>query len=446
MNDVPDRDSNRHSTVTRAMLAAGLAALVACSARNDAPDDARAVALSITPTGVPALTIARGETSTSGLSSGGFMAVQFHVAFSSKMVGAAIFAGGPYRCAEGSIASAVTRCMSSTSTLDVAPFVAATKDAAARGAIDPVSGLSHQRVFLFGGADDHTVDPSVMDGLDTYYRALVTDGSVTYERRHPGAAHTMPTVDYGGACDVTASPYVGACHYDGAGAALAAIYGPLAPKADTATGELVAIDQRRFVSDPAAHSLGDTAYAYVPKSCAAGETCRVHVAFHGCKQTTDDIGDAFYRHAGYNEWADGNHVVVLYPQAIATRGSNPNGCWDWFGYDRADYATRTGPQMATVNAMVEALANGAIDPAGDDAGRADASVVDAASGPTDAGATESACFVDTTAGHVAEGRAHVAWGWAFANGSNQALGTYGFFGAVGLARDAAGSWLIADCK
>ncbi|MFO0671349.1 MAG: hypothetical protein U0235_17250 [Polyangiaceae bacterium] len=138
---------------------------------------------------------------------------------------------------------------------------------------------------------------------------------------------------------------------------------------------------------------------------------------------------------------------MLYPQAIATRGSNPNGCWDWFGFDRADYAARTGPQMATVNAMVEALANGAIDPAGDDAGRADASVVDAASRPTDAGATEGACFVVRDSRARRQKGAHVAWGWAaFAGGSNQALGTYGFFGAVGLARDAAGSWLIADCK
>ena len=42
----------------------------------------------------------------SGLSSGGFMAVQLHVAHSATLVkGAGIVAGGPYYCAEGSIVS-----------------------------------------------------------------------------------------------------------------------------------------------------------------------------------------------------------------------------------------------------------------------------------------------------------------------------------------------------
>ena len=47
---------------------------------------------------VPRYNIDLTSTSVSGLSSGGFMAVQFHVAFSSIMKGAAVFAGGPYMC------------------------------------------------------------------------------------------------------------------------------------------------------------------------------------------------------------------------------------------------------------------------------------------------------------------------------------------------------------
>ena len=46
------------------------------------------------------------------------------------------------------------------------------------------------------------------------------------------------------------------------------------------------------------------------------------------------LGDAYYAHAGLNEWADTNHLVVLYPQTIAT-GPNPEGCWDFWGYDSA---------------------------------------------------------------------------------------------------------------
>ncbi|HPI62327.1 MAG TPA: poly(3-hydroxybutyrate) depolymerase, partial [Zoogloea sp.] len=46
---------------------------------------------------------ARGDAVTvSGISSGGYMAVQFQVAFSSLVKGAGVLAAGPYDCAEGS--------------------------------------------------------------------------------------------------------------------------------------------------------------------------------------------------------------------------------------------------------------------------------------------------------------------------------------------------------
>ncbi|HEY6898981.1 MAG TPA: hypothetical protein VI279_17105, partial [Rhodocyclaceae bacterium] len=35
---------------------------------------------------------------------------------------------------------------------------------------------------------------------------------------------------------------------------------------------------------------------------------------HGCKQSFDNIGETFVRHAGYNEWADTNRIIILYPQ------------------------------------------------------------------------------------------------------------------------------------
>jgi len=40
-----------------------------------------------------------GDLTVSGISSGGYMAVQFHVSYSSAINGAAIFAGGPFYCA-----------------------------------------------------------------------------------------------------------------------------------------------------------------------------------------------------------------------------------------------------------------------------------------------------------------------------------------------------------
>ena len=37
--------------------------------------------------------------------------------------------------------------------------------------------------------------------------------------------------------------------------------------------------------------MATTGFAYVPAACEAGG-CRVHVAFHGCKQTEALVGDA----------------------------------------------------------------------------------------------------------------------------------------------------------
>jgi poly(3-hydroxybutyrate) depolymerase len=430
-----------------AIVSAALAA--ACSASS--PDAAPAF-VSQAVTSVPSYVVDLSQTSVSGLSSGAFMAVQFHVAFSATVRGAAIFAGGPYDCARGSQSTATTTCMSQTSPLDASPFVTTTKDLARQGAIDPVEHLAAARVFLFGGADDTTVHPAVMDSLASYYKTLVTSGSVAYESRHPGAAHTMPTVSYGGNCDQTSSPYIGKCSYDGAGKALAQIYGNLNAAATTLTGTYVTVPQTAFIGDTKGHSLGDSAFAYVPKSCADGETCRIHVAFHGCLQGTPSVGDAFYKHAGYNEWADTNHVIVLYPQAISKSG-NPSGCWDWFGYDSPDYAKKSGPQMAMVKAMVDHL-GGAPSSLGDaGAGTPDAAIDAGNPGdsgaPADAGAPDAApavCFLASNADHVAAGRAHATYGFAVANGSGQYLGAATVYAWTSLREVSPGDWVLGTCR
>lgn len=96
-----------------------------------------------------------------------------------------------------------------------------------------------------------------------------------------------------------------------------------------------------------------------------GRRCRLHVAFHGCQQNADTIGDAFIRGAGYNEWAEANRIVVLYPQAAAVTDRvagipvgwpNPRGCWDWWGFTGADFARKSGPQISAVDSMIDRLA------------------------------------------------------------------------------------------
>ena len=83
------------------------------------------------------------------------------------------------------------------------------------------------------------------------------------------------------------------------------------------------------------------------------------MVFHGCQQNTTLVGDTYVRNTGYNRWADSNHMVVLYPQ---TSTQAVNSCWDWWGYDSANYAKKSGPQMAAVKAMIDRLASGSSSP------------------------------------------------------------------------------------
>jgi poly(3-hydroxybutyrate) depolymerase len=100
----------------------------------------------------------------SGISSGGYMAQQFNVAYSSVVRGAGIVAGGPYFCAKGNVAIALTDCTTPTALNPpkTSESIAATDANAAKGTIDPVSNLRASRVWLFSGSRDETVYPIVM--------------------------------------------------------------------------------------------------------------------------------------------------------------------------------------------------------------------------------------------------------------------------------------------
>ena len=154
------------------------------------------------------------------------------------------------------------------------------------------------------------------------------------------------------ACDSMESPFINACDYDLAGATLKQIYGPLAPPkpADDGLHAFAQDRVRRCRARPTAWP--HRGFVYIPKACAEGARCRLHVAFHGCQQNEAMIGDAFVRHAGYNGWAEANDIVVLYPQTAVLASAprlgvplpwpNPQGCWDWWGYTGADYARKAG--------------------------------------------------------------------------------------------------------
>lgn len=296
-----------------------------------------------------------GRVTVSGLSSGAYMAGQFHVAFSELVDGAGIVAGGPYDCADGTITLALFRCMATTfGAPNPGRLVERAEDRAARGEIDPLAGLAADRVYVFSGTEDETVWPRVAATVDDFYRlAGVPDAAIAVSDTLP-AGHAFVTETEGGACAVSEPPFVNDCDEDQAGAILEQLSGPLAPPAARPDGRLIAFDQATFLPAPTTHGMAETGFAYVPTACDGGG-CGVHVVFHGCRQTAGLVGDAVTARAGYNRWADSNRLIMLYPQAEASNG-NQKGCWDWWGYDDALYATRDGRQVRAVRAMLDRLA------------------------------------------------------------------------------------------
>ena len=302
------------------------------------------------------------ETSVSGVSSGGYMAVQFHVAHSRLVKGAGVLQPGR----KVKVGNATYNCLAPgpwTPVPDPARLRALTESLAAAGAIDPSSNLARARVWLFRGTQDTTVRRPVVEALERFYRYFVPERSIAVVNDRP-AGHAMVTEDFGNECRVTGSPFINDCDYDAAGELLKHIHGRLRPASGSPSGTLVEFDQREFAGgDAYAISMADSGYAYVPRACAAGR-CRVHVAFHGCRQSVESVGDAFVRHAGYNRWADPNATIVLYPQTISRSvwwpGAgfvfNPQGCWDWWGYTGPDYHTKSGRQIQAVRSMLERLA------------------------------------------------------------------------------------------
>jgi poly(3-hydroxybutyrate) depolymerase len=453
---------------------------------------------------LPALGANPAEVSVSGLSAGGFMAVQLHVAYSATFKrGAGVVAGGPFYCAEGSVVNATGRCMTHSTSIPVSTLVSTTNSWAASGAVDPVSNMSGSKVYLFSGTSDNTVKQAVMDDLKTYYQSFVPAANTVY-KNNIGAGHAMVTDDYGSACSTTAAPYINNCGFDLAGEILTQLYGPLNPRNNgTLGGTFTEFNQSEFVTG---HGMATTGWIYVPQACTT-TSCRVHLVLHGCKQNYTDVSDQYVRKTGYNRWADTNNIVLIYPQ---TSTAATNSCWDWWGYDSANYAKKSGPQMAAMKAMIDRVtgsAGGGGLPAPTGVGtsgatsssmvigwagvtgasgynvyrggsKVNASLVASTSytdtglaagttyswtvkavdgggaeGPSSAAATgtttgappAATCTTASNYAHVAANRAHVQGGYALANGSNQNMGLWNLFVTTTLKMTGSNYYVIGTC-
>ncbi len=337
------------------------------------------------PAPLPHYAIEARPLTVSGLSSGGYMAVQLGVAHSSVFSGIGVIAGGPYACAYtgGTESVNVTRalgpCMAGkygwvqrwqclwfiatcpgADRPDAAASVRLARELAARNAIDPLEHVKGQRVFLLSGRKDTSVVPAVVDALQAFYAELGPARIV--QEKLDNAAHTFPTEDFAGgnACSRGERPYVSDCDYDAAGKVLESVHGPLKSRNNGApAGTLVEFDQARFFPAGVDTGMAASGYVYVPKTCSDKVLpCTLHVALHGCRQTVADVERSFVEGAGYNRWADTNAIIVLYPQvmpATSRFARNPENCWDWWGYSSTAWLDKRAPQMQAIVAMIDHL-------------------------------------------------------------------------------------------
>jgi len=317
---------------------------------------------------LPQLGTALSATSVSGLSSGAYMAGQIELAHAKDIVGAGIVAGGPFACAETAASrafpfwptavgqnalQALYSCMKTTvGAPDATKLVERAKELADDGEIDPLTALASHNVYLFSGDADQTVTRPVVETAKAFYEAAGVPAANVTLIESPGG-HAFITEQGGAACGLTEAPFVSDCDYDQAKAILAWIYGPLEPASAEPQGEFIVFDQDPF-TDPG-DGFADEGVVYVPNACKSAPGCRVHVALHGCNQSREKVGDAFVHGTGFAQLADANRLVVLFPQAKAITGINPEGCWDWWGYTGLDYLGKDADQIKGVWAMVEHL-------------------------------------------------------------------------------------------
>jgi len=375
---------------------------------------------------LPKYNVSVDEVSVSGFSSGAHMAAQMHFAYSKTVrKGAGIVAGGPVYCSQGSIAISVGPCMLDTGSRNLPYLISVVNTWSGNGYIDPTANMAGSKAYLLSGTIDSTVRQPVMDDLKTMYANYLPATSIQYKNTLT-AEHSVPTDFFGNGCSVNSTPYINNCNFDTAGEILKWIYGPLNPKnVGTLTGSFINFDQSAFWGNfnPNTYSMADSGYAYVPSACAAGQACKLHVALHGCLQSVSVAGTAFYQNAGYNRWADTNKIIVLYPQMIVT-ANNPGGCWDWWGYEDANFPGKSGGQMVAIKTMIDKIV----------------------SGNTAAPFTCSHWYASNVA-HVANGRAYIGTnGQVYAVNSNQYLGYYLTTAYTDVRRTSAGYYAYGNCS
>ncbi len=294
------------------------------------------------------------QVSVSGFSTGGVMAMQLSVAYSSRIMGVGVFAGWHYDCRR-------TEPSSDCHGLNaVAPEIARSQgniDSWSGNRIDPVANIARQKIYVFGGTFDSRVTQYATARVVDLYKVYAPSSQIHYDNTIP-AEHSFP-VDFDGPFQIpcgTAFDIVD-CGFDGAGISLQWFYGPLNARNNGApTGSLFLIDQRAFA--PAGSGMDEVAWLYVPAGCDRGEPCKLHVFLHGCNSSYAQIGvPGWAQYSGHQKWADTNNIVLLFPQ-ILPDATSPDGCWANNPIWGIDFDQKAGTQMAALMGMIARITSG----------------------------------------------------------------------------------------
>ncbi len=322
------------------------------------------------PDKLPALGVKLNDVTVSGLSSGAFMASQLYIVNSQIMSGAGIIAGGPYLCAlswdfQSHVQNATGSCMNPlthSSGPNTPHLSSLTRQLAEKGDIDSITNLVDDKIYLFNGKADHTVTTTVMDQTYQYFLDLGINKDAIEYVTDVDAGHAIVTTSFGNKeCAVTEKPFINDCDIYQAKDILNHLYSGLSEPAADVAQAIVEFDQTEFIKSGNT-SMSDSAFVYIPEGCREGG-CRLHIVYHGCLQGYTEIGDQYYMGTGYNQIADANDIVMLYPQVEPSSKDpfNPQGCWDFWGYSQPnksepDFYSKHAPQLSAVRAMIDRLA------------------------------------------------------------------------------------------
>ena len=277
------------------------------------------------------------------------MSMQLHFAHSSHIEGVGIISGGPYHCAK-SLCPRIA-CTKFPLLINTTEILQYAQSQEALSNIDPLKNLKNSKIWLQSGTEDSMIHQLVVKKAEEIYKTFTKNIKTVY---HIPSHHAFLTNNYGNLCSIYGKPYMSNCDLDSAGEILNHIYENLHYRKQADNQRLFEFSQVDYIFNET--GMADKGFVYVPVYCQKNP-CRVHVFLHGCGMNTEYIGDALIYHSGFNEWAESNHIVIVYPQAARHHPFNYGACWDATGQNDLFYDSKKGLQISAIFNIVQDIKN-----------------------------------------------------------------------------------------